>query len=370
MQVALVTKPDTQMTGLLRYTLSLYDALRERGVAVRLCHPRPVPAALATAGRTLGLDAAAFGASYPLAVDCQGAAVCHLASQTLASALWLRRGPRTVVTVHDIIPYLVRHDPALCIYHSRFERWIDALALRALRRADALIAISQYTKRCLVESLEIPASRVRVIYRAVDGAVFHPQPVPEAFRQRHGLSDAERYVLYVGSEDPRKNLAALLRAFELVLREVPQARLIKVGAAHFGLQRKRLLALVEDLGLQATVRFVDQVADEELPWWYNAAHVFVLPSLYEGFGLPALEAMHCGTPVIASNRASLPEVVGKGGRLVNPEDVEALARSMVELLTDRECREAASRAALAQAVGFSLERQAEETLAMYEAAAA
>ena len=364
--MALVTKPDKQMTGLLRYAKSLYDAFRARGVAVRLCHPRPLPQVLARLGRVVGLDAAAFGASYPLLVDCAGAEVCHLASQTLASALWLQQMPPTVVTVHDIIPYLVRDDPALRTYRSQFERWVDRLALRALRRAYRLIAISEYTKECIIDTLGIPASRIRVIHRAVDGDTFCPQAVPEAFRQRYELSEAEPYVLYVGSEAPRKNLATLLRAFARVVQQAPQARLIKVGAAHFGMQRQRLLALVQELGLVGQVRLVDQVPDEELPWWYNAAHVFVLPSLYEGFGLPALEAMSCGTPVIASNRASLPEVVGGGGMLVDPLDEAALAQGIIELLSEPERRAAASQAALQQSERFSLARQADETLALYE----
>jgi glycosyltransferase involved in cell wall biosynthesis len=369
MDIALVTKPDKQMTGLLRYALSLYDAFRARGVGVRLCHPRPLPQAVVRLGRILGVDAAAFAASYPLAVDCAGARVCHLASQTLASALWLQRLPTTVVTVHDIIPYLVRDDPALRTYASPFERGVDALAMRALQRADALVAISEYSKKCIMEALGVPAGRIRVIHRAVDGDAFRPQALPKAFRRRYGLSEAERYVLYVGSEDPRKNLTTLLRAFARVVQEIPQARLIKVGAAHFGMQRQRLLALVEELRLTGQVRFVDQVPDEELPWWYNAADVFVLPSLYEGFGLPALEAMSCGTPVVASNRSSLPEVVGAGGVLLDPQDEAALAQAIVALLSDAERRAAASEAALAQAARFSLERQAEETLAVYQGVA-
>jgi glycosyltransferase involved in cell wall biosynthesis len=218
-----------------------------------------------------------------------------------------------------------------------------------------------------MQALRVPATRIRVIHRAVDSAFFRPQSVPAAFRQRYGLSDAECYVLYVGSEDPRKNLATLLHAFARVAQQVPLAHLIKVGAAHFCSQRQGLLALVDELDLQGRVRFVDHVPDEELPWWYNAAQVFVLPSLYEGFGLPALEAMSCGTPVIAADRASLPEVVGPGGALVDPRDEATLADNIMALLTEPERHATASQAALSQAARFSLKRQAAETMAIYEA---
>lgn len=365
MRIGLVTKPDRRMTGLLRYALSLHDALRAKGADVALLHPT-VPAAAVRAGRALGLDAAAFFASYPVSVRLGEAAVCHLASQTLATLLLFQKLPPTVVTVHDIIPHLLRHDKRLSTRRHLFDRLFDRLALGALRRADALIAISEYTKRTLVDALAFPPERIHVVHRAVDNDAFKPTPVPAEFRQRYGLGEEHLHVLYVGSEDPRKNVEGLLRAFALARERVPSARLVKAGAAHFDAERERLLALVAALDLQGAVRFLDHVSDEDLPLLYNAADVFVLPSFYEGFGLPSLEAMCCGTPVIASNRASLPEVVGSGGALVDPDDPQAMADRMVELLADPARRAAASEAALQQAGRFSLERQAAETLAVYE----
>ncbi|MBC7261777.1 MAG: glycosyltransferase family 4 protein, partial [Chloroflexi bacterium] len=211
--------------------------------------------------------------------------------------------------------------------------------------------------------------RIHVVYCAVDREQFKPLPVPASFRQKYGLDEGLRYILYVGSEDPRKNLATLIQAFKIVQQQRPSARLIKAGAAHFGAQREELRALVAQLELEDKVHFLDRVPEEDLPLLYNAADVFVLPSLYEGFGLPALEAMSCGTPVVAAERASLPEVVGEGGVLVDPVDPRALAHVLASLLSDPECRAAASQAALQQAAQFSLERQAEETLNVYTHAA-
>lgn len=367
MRIALVTKPDQCMTGLLRYALSLHDGLRAQGVDVGLVHPTPPPAWTARVGRALHLDVAAFFGSYPLSMHLDGADIGHLASQTLATLLLFGRLPRAVVTVHDLIPYLVGDDPRLSTYHHPVERLFDRLALRALRRAAALIAISEFTKRTIVQLTGYPADQIHVIHRAVDRTVFKPLPVPDSFRRKHGLEADVPSVLYVGSEDPRKNVGGLIRAFARVRDRVPAARLIKVGAPHFAVERERLLRLVYESGLAGSVRFLDHVPDQDLPLFYNAATVFVLPSFYEGFGLPALEAMSCGTPVVASDRASVPEVVGEGGVLVDPADYEALAEHMIDLLRDPERRLVAAQAALHQAGHFSLAHQAAETLAVYRA---
>lgn len=366
MKIALVTKPDRQMTGLLRYALSLYHGLRDEGVDVALVHPRtPLPKAIVQMGKALKLDAEAFFASYPLRVQLDGAPLCHLASQTLATLLLFQRLPATVVTVHDIIPYLVRNNPALRTYRTSFDWLSDWLALHALRRAERLIAISRFTKRCVVEAVGYPPEQIYIVYRAVDTEQFKPLVVPTAFRQKYGLVADQRYILYVGSEDPRKNIETLLQAFGIVQQQVPTARLIKAGAAYFPAQREKLVKLVAELGLDGKVCFLDHVPEEDLPLLYNAADVFVLPSLYEGFGLPALEAMSCGTPVIAANRASLPEVVGEGGILVDPLDERGMAQCIAELLSEPERQAAARQAALVQAGCCSLERQAQETLAVY-----
>lgn len=371
MKVAFVTKPDKKMTGLLRYSRSVHQTLRRMGVDVKWIHPRsPLSGAVARLGRAAKLDVAAFFASYPVSVELEGASLCHLTSQTLATLLAFQRLPCTVVTVHDIIPYLMRQDPVLNTYRNSFERFFDWVAMRALQRADALIAISEFTKRCVVDPLRVPAGRIHVIYRAVDREAFQPLQVPAVFRQAYGLVEGERYVLHVGSEDPRKNVVKLVEAFAIVHARLPAARLIKVGAPHFLGERQKLLRLVADLGLQEKVRFLNHVPEYDLPLLYNAADVLVLPSLHEGFGLPALEAMSCGTPVIASNRSSLPEVVGDGGVLVDPQDELTMAQRIAELLAEPDRRGAASRAALQRAEAFSLEKQASETLRVYREAMA
>jgi glycosyltransferase involved in cell wall biosynthesis len=228
-----------------------------------------------------------------------------------------------------------------------------------------LIAVSRFTKRCVVDALGYPPERIQVVYEAANRELFKPLSVPAVFRRKYALHEGERYVLYVGSEDPRKNVKTLIRAFAIVHEQMPTAKLIKAGPPQFVAQRESLLSLVTALGLEGRVCFLDHVPDGDLPLLYNTADVFVLPSLYEGFSLPALEAMSCGTPIVASNRASLLEVVGEGGVLVDPEDVRTMAQHIVELISDPKRRAAASQAALEQAGRFSLQRQTDETVAVY-----
>jgi glycosyltransferase involved in cell wall biosynthesis len=269
------------------------------------------------------------------------------------------------VTVLDIIPYLVRHDPELNTFRHPIDYLFYRLALAGLRRADALIAISEYTKRTLVEALGLLPERIQVVYPAVDHEKFHPMAVPDAFWAKHGLDKKWRYILYVGSDDPRKNLKTLVRAFALVRRQVGNVKLLKVGAPHFLRERQQLLALVEELGLEEGVLFYDHVPDEDLPLFYNVADVFVMPSLYEGFGLPALEAMTCGVPVVCSNTASLPEVVGDVGILVNPVDVEEMAAQICKVLLKGDGYKDLSRTSRERAQMFRLNCQAEATNSVY-----
>jgi glycosyltransferase involved in cell wall biosynthesis len=369
LRVQLIAKREAGRSGTSRYTSELYNGLLAAGVDVRLTFPDPppLPGAVVRSLKGVGIDVAAFFASHPWHCPLERADVYHITVQTMATLSCFQRFPApVVVTVLDIIPYLVRHDRELSTSRHVIDRLFYRLALAGLRRAEALIAISEYTKQTLVEALSLPEDRIRVVYPAVDHQRFRPLEVPDAFLQKFGLSQEWHYVLYVGSDDPRKNLKTLVQAFAVVKRQVSDTKLLKVGAPQFAQERQRLLALVDELGLEDDVLFFDQVPDEDLPLLYNLADVFVMPSLYEGFGLPVAEAMSCGTPVVASNRASLPEVVGEEGVLVDPADVEALAQHVADVLGYRRRRAAASNAARRQAGRFSPERQTAKALAIYD----
>ncbi len=268
----------------------------------------------------------------------------------------------TVVTIHDLIPLIL---PAY--RGSLLVRLYTQLVAVASRRAKAIITVSQASQRDIVHHLHVPPERVYVTYEAA-GEAF--QPVEDetqlaAIRQKYGLP--ERYLLYLGGFDQRKNVPVLLKAFALLARRQPQVRLVIAGQVP---ARDSPLfpdprCLTGKLGLDDKVVFTGWVPEEDKPALLSGATAFVFPSLYEGFGLPAIEALACGTPVIASNRTSLPEVVGDGGILVEPTDAEALAEAMELLLVDEALRGEWRQKALVQAARFSWEQTAQDTLAVY-----
>lgn len=271
------------------------------------------------------------------------------------------RTARLVVTIHDLT--LLRHPHLGTGTLSRFVRRTS----RAATEAHRIIADSESTRRDIIDLLGVPANKLRVVYPGCD-LRFQPmlRTAARAYvRDRHGLGDP--YILHVGTLEPRKNLDTLVKAYARLRRERRiQHGLVLVGER--GWKYESIFKLVDQLGLQDAVRCTGAVPAADLPALYNAADLFVYPSLYEGFGLPPLEALACGTPVITSSVSSLPEVVGDAALLVDPGDEEGLALAMAEVLGDGERRRHMRERGLEQARRFSWERCARETLAVYEEA--
>ncbi len=267
-----------------------------------------------------------------------------------------------VVTVHDL-SFL--HLPETFPRAKRL--YLRALCRASVRRARAVIAVSRQTAQDVVRSFSVSAHRVHVVYNGVDGRFRPPDPAQvAAFRRARGLP--ERYVFYLGTLEPRKNLERLLEAFALWRSRHPDERdVVLVLAGARGWFYEGIFRRCDSLGLAEVVRFPGYLSPEELPLWYGAATVFVYPSLFEGFGLPVLEAMACGTPVICSDTASLREVAGDAAWTVSPQDTEALARGLACLLADPGARTQLARRGLARAQNFSWQRTAQETAAVYEA---
>ena len=282
------------------------------------------------------------------------------------------KGPRTVLTVHDLIFLLFPE------YHLPLNRWfLNRFMPLFIRRADAIIAISQCTKDDLIRHYGVPSEKVTVIYEGVDSR-FHPVTDPDVLgrvRARYGLP--EHYILYVGTIEPRKNLTALLEAFVALRKQASNRQpatsnqRLEAGSWKLVIAGKRgwlyegFFRRLRELGLEGEVILLGFVPDEDLPALYSAAELFVFPSLYEGFGLPVLEAMACGTPVIASNASSLPEVVGEAGILIDPHDVGGLVKAMGRVLMDGGKRREMREKGLQQAARFSWERTAAMTLGVY-----
>ncbi|HEV8309038.1 MAG TPA: glycosyltransferase family 1 protein [Methylomirabilota bacterium] len=272
-------------------------------------------------------------------------------------------GCRLVTTVHDLIPLRFPH-----LVPAR-HRWAVRILLGgALRRATRVIAVSEATRAEILARYRTAPDKIAVVPEAA-APHFRPPPAADTARVRERLGLGTPYILFVGLLEPKKNLPTLLAAVAR-LRAAGAwgtTRLCLAGAPGWGVDG--LGAAVARHGLGDTVRFLGAVPEVELPALYAGATAFVFPSLWEGFGLPVLEAMAVGTPVIASRRGALPEITGGAALLVEPE-AAALADALGTLLADSALRARLGEAGLARAQTFSWERTARETLAVYRAALA
>ena len=276
----------------------------------------------------------------------------------------------TVVTVHDLS--FLRFPSAFRPY-NRF--YLSLITRSSVQRAARVVAVSESTRQDVISLCGVSPQKVKVVPNGVTQAFC---PVPEdqaaAFRQRKGLPD--RYILFVGTLEPRKNLVRLVEAYAKVRQmsrrqgasgnsnrgdEAPT--LIIAGSK--GWYYDEITARVSELDLAGSVLFPGFVPADELPWWYRAATLFVYPSIFEGFGLPVLEAMACGTPTVTSTASSLPEVTGDAALLVNPHDTNALADAIYRVLTDPVVADRLRRAGPRQAALFSWARTASATAAVY-----
>jgi glycosyltransferase involved in cell wall biosynthesis len=247
--------------------------------------------------------------------------------------------------------------------------WKNWLSLKTLMRVSArkalkIIAISENTKKDIMDCFGIEDEKIRVIYLGVDRQ-FSPQPDPNEADVLSKYNLPSGYILNVGTLEPRKNLLRLINAYKMVAstRE-PVPKLVIVGWQ--GWRNEDLGKLVRESGLADQVVLVGYVPDDDLPTLYRNATVFVYPSLYEGFGLPPLEAMACGTPVITSNVSSIPEVVGDAGILIDPYNTTEIARAIASVLNNEELRESLRTSGLVRSRLFNWDKTARETLKLYQ----
>ena len=272
------------------------------------------------------------------------------------------RGPWSLVTtVHDLVPLRL---PALVPARHRWA--VRCLLGGALRRAHRIIAVSETTRGEVLARYRLPPDRVVVVPEAAAPHFGPPAPSTlAATRARYGLS--RPYVLFVGFLEPKKNLRVLLEAVATLRRRGAwgDTELIVAGAPGWGPDP---VGRAHALGLDGVVRFLGAVADAELPGLYGGALAFAFPSLWEGFGLPVLEAMAAGAAVVASNRGALPEVTAGAALLADPVP-HPFADALEQILTDPPLRERLRLAGLARAAQFSWERTARETLKVYRTAA-
>lgn len=265
----------------------------------------------------------------------------------------------TVITVYDLS---FVHFPDR---FPRVQRWyLTHQTRRSCRRARRIITISESGRQDVHRLFGVPRSRIDVVYPGVD-VVYRPYAADEVrqFRQQKGHG---RYLLHVGTLQPRKNIPVLLEAFARL--NEPALQLVLIGGK--GWLYDEIFARVQVLGLADRVHFTGYVPDDELPLWYNAAELLVFPSLYEGFGMPVIEAMACGIPVVAANSSSIPEAVGEAGLLFAPHDVAGLAEQITAVLHDPDLSAKMRAQGLAHASQFSWKRAGRQTAAAYRLALA
>jgi glycosyltransferase involved in cell wall biosynthesis len=270
--------------------------------------------------------------------------------------LWSKR--RSLLTIHDL-SILLHADTHKADLTRRARRRLPMM----VRSAARIITATQCVRREICEHLHVKADRVMVTPYAPRSG-FQAVPAAQANQTKQRLGIEDEFILFVGTVEPRKNLLSLVRAFEQILRQTARRPQLVVAGAE-GWLMDELFAFIKQSSIGDRLCLTGYLDDDDLRALYSSCTVFVYPSIYEGFGLPPLEAMACGAPVIASNIATFQETLGSAAQLVDPNDVEALAGSMVEILDDEDRRHELSRRGLEQIAKFSWKRTAELTLEVY-----
>jgi len=266
---------------------------------------------------------------------------------------------KSVITIHDLNFLAYPHflTPEAARYYGQIDQ--------AVRRADGIIAVSESTKRDIVRLTGVRESKIQVIYEGTN-PVFRPlngyEDEIRAMKRKYGIT--KDFILFVSTIEPRKNIPTLLRAFRRLLDDY-HADVQLVLAGRKGWLFDEVFRTANELRLEGDVLFLGRVPTSDLVLLYNAARAFAFPSLYEGFGLPPLEAMACGTPTVVSNVSSLPEVVGDAALLVDPNEVDELTVALWRLLSDEELRQQLIAKGFKRVQCFSYEKMARETLELY-----
>jgi len=279
----------------------------------------------------------------------------HITSQEYAYLLNSVKLENNMVTCYDLIPWVYDN--------NRSSLWKKNM--NGLKQAETIITISEFSRDEIVKYLDYPKEMIEIVYPAVDYINYNPTHDKKILMKLNIPAD-QKVVLYVGSEVPRQNVPVLIKAFALLKKKIPDIKLVKIGDPQNYGARESILQLINKLELRDDVIFAGYVPEEDMPKWYNAADILVYPCDYAGFGLPPLEAMACGTPVITSNTTSLPEVVGDAGIMIDPQDNELMAAKMYDVLTDNKLKDKMINNGLKRSKLFNWDDSARKTLEIYK----
>jgi glycosyltransferase involved in cell wall biosynthesis len=301
---------------------------------------------------------------YPVNVFFKAADIYHIIDHSYGQLAYPLYKRPVVVTCHDLIPLRAAHEGIPDFRVKAFSATKFRWAVMGMRLADIIIAVSESTKRDIVEFLGIPEHKIRVVHNGVDSKFKEIDDENEIRHFKHSREiplDAH-VIMHVSNKDLYKNVKGVLRTLAVLVHELDQeTHLLRVGSAldeeHWELARS--------LEIDHYIHEAGYLTDTELVLAYNAAMVLLYPSWLEGFGFPPLEAMACGTPVVASNRASLPEVVGEAGVLLPPDDHRGMAREIKRIREDAHWRTSLIKKGRKRSSGFSWEKAAEETFRIY-----
>ncbi|MBI2133047.1 glycosyltransferase family 4 protein [Candidatus Woesearchaeota archaeon] len=268
-------------------------------------------------------------------------------------SVWPTKKGKCIQTIHDLIPLLFKntHEKAV---RMAFEHILPRVA----RNCDKIITVSQASKRDIISRLKVSANKISVIYEAASD-IYKPQKRSNPLL-KYGANG--EYILFVGALEPKKNLTTLIKAYSMLRNK--DHKLVLCGKK--GWYYKDILGEIMKHGIERDVIFTGYVPLEEMPAMYSNASVFCFPSLYEGFGLPVLEAMKCGVPVIASNTGSIPEIAGNAAIFTDPNDPKELSEKIDETITSKKLKETLKRKGIEQASKFSWKKTAKETIKAYQ----
>lgn len=290
---------------------------------------------------------------FPISlVQKQHANLTHFTNQELLSPL-VCRNKKFIATVHDLTVIkmdLFSQSPSR---YRMLAKKLYQLKINTLTKAKGIIAVSEHTKKDILEYFSIPEEKITVTYEAAD----------PSFKPLQNIKKQKNTLLFVGNELPHKNMPNLLKAIAVAKKSVPDIKLIKIGSGGWRGTREKLIKLAKKLNITDAVSFKQNVPN--INEYYNTAQALILPSLYEGFGLPILEAMACGCPVVCSKTTSLPEIAGDAALYFNPADINDVAEKIVELLTNEKLKTQLVKKGFDRNKQFSWQNCAEKTIEAY-----
>lgn len=358
---------DIQRTGINNYLYNVVNAMvrTDQSRNISLIHYQKSDDTIYQKVNDVVINSLPFNIANPLSLSRSlkdnKIDVLHLPSHMFPqiSPFFINKDVKKILTVHDLIPILFAEKLPFF-----YKFWGPTLKL-IKNRPDCIITDSVNTQKDLINYLKIPEEKIKVIPLAPNKNfkfIKNKSPIQEELELKYNIPSS--FILYAGSVEIRKNIPFLIKSYYKLLKSGVKSKLILIGSLGYG--SEEILKTVEDLGLSKQVIFLGYVPDQDLIKFYNTADLFVFPSLYEGFGLPPLEAMACGCPVITSNTSSLPEVVGNAGFTLDPVDYDSFAEAMYQILTSETLKNEMRDKSLERSKIFTWDKTASETWKVYE----